>query len=314
MKLSREKTMNAGEPQVNVPHICVCICTYKRPLPLQRLLKELLQQKTDGLFTYSVIVADNDADETGKNTVEEFRTSSSFPVQYLVQTERGIAPTRNLVLQHASGDYYALIDDDELPIAEWLLQLFLACNRLQCDGVLGPVLRKFDGVPPAWLNKSRFGQRTVRATGLNIDISEARTGNVLLKQSVLEGDIQPFNPAIRAGSDSDFFARKFKDGFKFLWCAEAAVYEVIPPERWTRKYQIQRALLQGAEERKKSFFNFRLILKSLIAIPLYALLLPFLLLVGQHVFMDYLTRLCEHLARLLSVFGINPIRGAYLSD
>src|SRR5215469_9249606 len=42
-------------------HICVCICTYKRPGPLQRLLKGLEGQETQGLFSFSVVVADNDA-------------------------------------------------------------------------------------------------------------------------------------------------------------------------------------------------------------------------------------------------------------
>ena len=40
-----------------MPHISVCICTYKRPIPLKRLLDSLKQQETGGLFTYSVVVA-----------------------------------------------------------------------------------------------------------------------------------------------------------------------------------------------------------------------------------------------------------------
>ncbi len=44
-----------------LPHICVCICTYKRRSYLERLLRELINQQTDDRFTYSVIVADNDA-------------------------------------------------------------------------------------------------------------------------------------------------------------------------------------------------------------------------------------------------------------
>src|SRR5207245_10546140 len=41
-------------------HITVCVCTYKRPHYLKRLLGELGNQDTSGLFTYSIVVADND--------------------------------------------------------------------------------------------------------------------------------------------------------------------------------------------------------------------------------------------------------------
>ena len=40
-------------------HISVCICTYKRATFLGRLLENLRDQDTSGLFTYSVVVADN---------------------------------------------------------------------------------------------------------------------------------------------------------------------------------------------------------------------------------------------------------------
>ena len=41
-------------------HICVCVCTYRRPLPLKRLLLELNRQETGDSFTYSIVVVDND--------------------------------------------------------------------------------------------------------------------------------------------------------------------------------------------------------------------------------------------------------------
>jgi hypothetical protein len=91
-------------------------------------------------------------------------------------------------------------------------------------------------------------------------------------------------------------------------------YEVIPPERWTRRYQIRSAMLGGAEQHKLEGFGLVHIVKSLLAIPLYALALPFLLLLGQHVFLDYLTRLCEHAGRLLALAGIHFVRGAYTVD
>jgi glycosyltransferase involved in cell wall biosynthesis len=313
--------MNADERETaalpqrrELPHICVCICTFKRPQPLRRLLDELAGQETGGLFTYSVAVADNDEQESGRAAVEAFRAQSPLPVVYCVEAQRGIARTRNRVLANAAGDYLALIDDDELPIRQWLLHLYKACNQFGTDGILGPVVRRLEGNPPRWLEKSRFFERPVMPTGRNVEWVESRTGNVLLKKSVVEGEAEPFRPDIRSGEDQDFFKRKCQTGFRFTWCAEAVAFEVIPPERWTRIYQLRRALLSGAEGYRIGSFGTGHMLKSILAVPLYALLLPFLLLLGQHRFMDYLARLCEHLGRLLAIAGIHLVRGAYTTD
>ena len=40
-------------------HICVCVCTFNRLALLKRLLDELPRQETNGLFTYSVVLAEN---------------------------------------------------------------------------------------------------------------------------------------------------------------------------------------------------------------------------------------------------------------
>ena len=52
-------------------HICVCICTYRRPKLLTRLLSQLQNQTTDHIFTYSVVVVDNDYSESAKKIVKE---------------------------------------------------------------------------------------------------------------------------------------------------------------------------------------------------------------------------------------------------
>src|SRR5450755_1272078 len=135
-------------------HVCVCVCTYKRPQCLQRLLKELAAQDTQGLFTFSIVVADNDELQSAKSAVFDFAAQGSVPIKYCVEPQQGIALARNKAIENASGDFMALIDDDEFPTKDWLLNLLKTCEEYQVDGVLGPVKRHFDGEPPAWLVKS----------------------------------------------------------------------------------------------------------------------------------------------------------------
>ena len=54
--------------------------------------------------------------------------------------------------------------------------------------------------------------------------------------------------------------------------------------------------------------------KSLVAVPLYALVLPFALFAGHHHFMTLLVSMFDHLGKLLALVGINPIREQYILD
>jgi succinoglycan biosynthesis protein ExoM len=72
-------------------HITVCICTYKRPLLLAKLLTGLQNQTSEELFSYSVVVVDNDANETAKETVEQFRQTSPLPATGPSNAQRAIS-------------------------------------------------------------------------------------------------------------------------------------------------------------------------------------------------------------------------------
>ena len=59
-----------------LPHVAVCICTYRRPKLLFRLLEALSAQETDGQFTFSVVVVDNDQVVRLKRKIKSFQRSS----------------------------------------------------------------------------------------------------------------------------------------------------------------------------------------------------------------------------------------------
>jgi hypothetical protein len=138
--------------------------------------------------------------------------------------------------------------------------------------------------------------------------AQCRTGNVLFRRRILEGAIQPFREEFGTGAeDKDFFMRLTQQGFVFVWCNEAIAYETVPPCRYTRKSMIKRALLRGRNSLKIPVARFALLARSAVAIPIYCVVLPLLLVLGQHWFMRYFIRLCDHLGRLLTLLGINPI-------
>lgn len=293
---------------MQTPLICVCICTLKRPKLLRKLLDALDKQKTDGLFEYSVVVADNDPEQSARQVAAAFTSASKVRVTYCFEPQQNIALTRNKALQHAAGDFIAFIDDDEYPADDWLWNLYKTCLGYGVDGVLGPVKPYFESDPPQWLKKGKFFDRPTYETGYRVTWDQARTGNVLFKRSILSSVDIPFRAEFdTAGEDVDFFRRMMQNGFTFIWCNEAVAHEVVPDSRCTKGYLLRRALLRGSNFPKHPSHRFRNVTRSLIAVPCYTLALPVLALFGQHLFLKYLIKLFDHSSRLLAFAGLSAM-------
>jgi glycosyltransferase involved in cell wall biosynthesis len=295
-----------------VPHISVCICTFKRPALLANLLKGIIEQRTDGKFTFSVVVVDNDRLGSARESAERF---GGERVKYVIEPEQSIALARNRAMANASGDFVACIDDDECPEKEWLLTLFEACVKYKAAGVLGPVKPAFETEPPTWVVKGKFYDRPTHETGFVIPWTEGRTGNVLFRRSILDGVEPVFRPEFRSGGeDRNFFMRMIEAGHVFVWCDEAVAYESVPPVRCTRSFMLRRALLRGKMSLNHRSIGLKGVLISAAAVPIYSITLPFLLLSGQHHFMNFLIKICDHAGRLMAFLGINPVRESYVVE
>jgi glycosyltransferase involved in cell wall biosynthesis len=295
-------------------HICVCICTYRRPALLGRLLSRIETQRTGGLFDYSVVVVDNDRSESARQVVESFARSSQIPVHYDVEPEQSISLARNRAVRNAGGDLVGFIDDDEVPAENWLLHHVDTLHRCGADGVLGPVLPCFETAPPDWVLKGRFFDRPTHRTGEVLEWRNTRTGNALLRKTLFPDGRSWFDPAFGSGGeDRDFFRKAIASGSVFVWCEEAPVYEAVPPDRWKRSVMMKRALLRGKvafENRSSPPFD---LLKSAAAIAVYLAGMPLFLILGQHVFMAYLVRTCDHLGKLLALMGIDLVKEKYVT-
>jgi glycosyltransferase involved in cell wall biosynthesis len=233
----------------------------------------------------------------------------SVPVVYSQEPRKNIALARNEALRHAHGDFVAFIDDDEFPEPDWLEKMLAACLAYDAAGVLGPVRPHFDAPPPAWIVKGGFCERPEHRTGRIMAWEESRTGNLLFRRTILAGEAQPFLEEFgTGGEDKDFFMRMTRRGHVFRWCNEGITYETVPPLRWTRRYMLRRALLRGRNILKHPGGHGPLLARSVVALPAYTLVLPFALLLGQHVFMKYCIRFCDHAGRLLAAMRMNPVR------
>ena len=296
-------------------HISVCIPTFRRNKSLERLLRNLALQRTEDLFDFSVTVVDNDGTSPARETVMRLKTELGLDIIYGIEPERTIPAARNHALRLATGNYIGIIDDDEFPPQHWLLTLYRAIEAFEVDGALGPVHPFFEQQPPGWLLKSRFCERPVYRTGTVLHWSQTRTGNVLLKKAVFDNYKLCFDPRFKTGgSDQEFFKRAMYVGCRFIAVEEAPVYEVVPPERWSKSYYLKRALVNGFNSQRyrvseQCFFSrLTLPVKSTVAVLSYAVGVAFSACLGGHVLMKCLEKGCYHLSRLLGMAGIELIK------
>lgn len=301
--------MNLSVPSAD--HISVCVCTYRRNELLERLLRNLAIQRTDGRFGHSIVVVDNDPGGHARETVTRMQRELGLDITYSIELERTIAAARNHALRLARGNYIGIIDDDEFPSPNWLLRMYEGIQTFAVDGALGPVYPFFAAAPPAWLVKSGICELPVYRTGKLLNWSQTRTGNVLVKKDVFDGHGLSFDRQfLTGGSDQEFFRQAMAKGCRFVAVEEAPVYEVVPPRRWTRKYWIKRALVNGFNARRYASRGMSrarqalVTIKSAVGAAVYALALPVCACMGHHRLIICLEKGCYHLSRACASFGI----------
>jgi glycosyltransferase involved in cell wall biosynthesis len=299
-------------------HISVCVCTYKRPLLLNRLLMALERQETDSLFEYSMIIVDNDRSESGRQTVDARAGQSSIAIRYCLEPEQNIALARNKAIANSKGNFIAFIDDDEVPASRWLINHYKALTLFDTAGVLGPVLPLYEAPPPKWILEGRFFERPVYFSGYFLNWDLTRTGNCLLKRAIFEEDDYWFDPQFGSGGeDRDFFKRKIARGHVFVWCNEAPIFEAVPPERWQKRAMLKRALLRGKMTYNSERQRPGDVMSSVAAVLYYSVNLPFLFLFspvfGFDVFMKTLVRDCDHLGKIFAMLKINIVKDRYIT-
>lgn len=293
-------------------HVSICICTFHRNEMLEHLLRKLALQETDRIFDFSVVVVDNDAAGPARETVMRLRDELGLDITYDIETEQTIPAARNHALRLAKGNYIGIIDDDEFPPTHWLITMYRAIQTFDVDGALGPIHPFFEKQPPEWLVKSRCCERPVHRTGTLLHWEQTRTGNVLLKKDVFDKHQLFFDLKYKiSGSDQAFFKEAMQLGYRFIAVDEAPAYEIVPPERQTKRYYLKRAILQGFNAQRSSANKLgglsRVIvpMKTVAALLIYTLILPFCVIAGIHKVIRIAEKGAYNLSWLLAMMGID---------
>lgn len=242
--MTRERSGRAGGAGRTELRVVVAVLTFRRPDDLAAVLPLLAEQVSALEPAGQILVVDNDPDGGARAAVERH----GGVARYTHEAVPGIAAARNRALALATADGAQLlvfIDDDERPVGDWLHRLV----RTYLDGhpaaVVGPVVSEFATEPEAWIRAGRFFDRRRLATGAEVTI--AATNNLLLDVAQVGAMGLTFDErfGLSGGSDMLLTRQLTRAGGRMVWCAEAVVVDVVPPERLTRRWVLRRAFRSG---------------------------------------------------------------------
>lgn len=231
------------------PTVAICVISYRRLDGLRRLLLSLndLRFRESRRPRVRLIVVDNDPENTAVDLCRSLAPDLRWPVTATTEPRRGIPFARNTALKVAGTDvdFVAFVDDDEVPDPYWLDALLTAQRQYNADVVSGVVLPYFPEPIPGWLAKGGGFDRKRFPTGTLRPY--AATCNVMMRAEVVK-DIGPsFNErmALTGGSDTHYFMKVVRAGYRIVHVDDAIVYEWIPASRANVRWLLQRAYRQG---------------------------------------------------------------------
>ncbi len=234
---------------MNSLSIAICACTYKRPDGLRALLDGLARQTFADTPrpALHIVIADNEGSDQARQICADFERRSGIPLTYVHEPERGISFARNACLKRlpAECDFFAFIDDDEVPAPDWVDQLLHAQAKTGADVVAGRVEPVFDAGAPQWIADGRFFGSPRRSYDLDApkladlqELERAATNNVLVRASAVRQLGLEFDPelALCGGGDSLFFATLHKQECRIVFADRAVVDDYIPLSRANFRY------------------------------------------------------------------------------
>lgn len=229
--------------------IDLCVCTYRRPEGLSRLLDAVagLDLLSPHRIDFQVILVDNDPEGP-----LEVRRSLPGSCRVLHQPTRGIPFARNAGLDavRPDADFVAFIDDDEAPAPDWLQHLLTTQRQFSLDAVTGPVkTQRPKTVVGAWLHAAGAYDREEYDEGALLP--RAGTNNALVDaQWIRRPESLRFNEAIGLGGGSDdaFFRGMVRRGGRIGFSKSAVVTEWLDPDRQTLRWVAKRHYRYGLAE------------------------------------------------------------------
>jgi glycosyltransferase involved in cell wall biosynthesis len=242
-------------PETGLPmKIVICICTHKRPGPLERLLRALQQIQTGNQDPgdFGIILVDNHPDGRARLVCERAATKLPIKIKFLEEQKQGGPYAKNKAIDEAlknKPEFLAFIDDDDIPEPDWLLHLIEKQRQTKADIVCGTFPPVIKHEWPDWFRKSPLFDPPSKKPKVKHGIPRGiGSGNTLIKRQLLDRlkRIGPvFSPRYPFLYDGDFFIRAHSIGAKFAIAEKSVIHRYFDDYRVTVRGLLRYAFRLG---------------------------------------------------------------------
>lgn len=239
-----------GAVSSDVPTVAVCICTYRRPDVLRRLLVRLVDDVADlgNRARVGVVVVDDDPERSAASVVAEFEDRFELRLHGRTSGSGDISKARNLAIDtgRSIGEWLAIVDDDCMPDVGWLRNLLAVQAATGADCVSGACIDEAPPGAPDWLTREPFLEMPLDLPdGAPIEMGHLK--NTMVRASLTGPGKVRFRDelGVSSGEDAVFFFDLHDLDVTHVFASKALVREQVPLERSTLRYQLRRAFWYG---------------------------------------------------------------------
>src|SRR5690349_18786435 len=237
-------------PPMSAP-VAVAICTYNRPLLLDRLIVAVVAIAAAEFpdQRVPVVVVDDSREGSARSVVES--SPHAETLRYVHTASGDISVARNAAVSTASelAPFVVCVDDDCTPQPGWLRELLTVADESGAAIVAGHHRYVVDGDAPRWLSEQPFlleheeyEDGSVPAVG--------NMSNVLIRSTWFRSSGVRFRRDLGrlGGEDMVFFADAKAQGAEIRFSARSLVLEPRDAGRMTLRYHLWRQAWLGNNE------------------------------------------------------------------
>ncbi|AHB49931.1 hypothetical protein W911_04400 [Hyphomicrobium nitrativorans NL23] len=216
---------------------------------LDRIREEA--ERVSGYARVGVVLVDDDPEKSAEAAAKRDASGFDLGVRYIPAGSRNIAIARNLAISGGieMARLIALIDDDCLPGEGWLSELLKVHEIGDAEMVTGVCIDRFPEEAPSWVHQGPYFDPPLEGEDGEF-VTEGYMKNMLLVADAIRSTGIQFDPDFgrTGGEDAMFMIQARKLGFRNRRASRAVVYEQVPAQRLTLKYQLRRRFWYGNTE------------------------------------------------------------------
>ena len=242
----------------------VVLPTFGRPGDVREFLESLTLQQ---YRNFEVIIVDATFNESVKEVAEQFY--STLNLNYIYKKGLGISESRNLGVQHSSGDYVLFIDSDCIVPSQYFAEIERALEKDRFDAFGGPdaAERNFSKTQKSinYVMTSFLTTGGIRGKVRRVGKYELRGFNMGISRQAFD-KVGGYS-SMKVAEDIDLSMRLHKAGFKTELIEQAYVYH----KRKTNLYKFYIQMFMYGKARIDLFLRHPEALKITYLAPLFFL-------------------------------------------